>query len=594
VFQRKIISLRYIVLATLLLIGVVPLIITGWFLSDRSAKELRSAEGRYQTQLVQDKARQIEMFGQRYSYLVKNFADAIELSNDSEILTALQTQEKLGEALKENPSLLALFIKPIREESISAFRAEAINQKEIEEISGSVLSRLSENNIVVSQPQIVGKSKQTVLTIAIPVFKNENISAAVVAIISLEGITRIVVDRPMSEKELWQNGLPIIYVVDEYGRAISHPNGEYTSSLKPLTDLKIVQEWKETNTQIQSALLPFEAEHEGQNHNMIGAYSTANFTKDLKFGVIVMQDEAKALASVGEMRQQTWIISLALAFIALLLGTILARQLTSPLLNLVSIAQKIAGGDLSTRIDTRNFTEIGTLGEAFNTMSDELEEHISNLAKAAEENRELFVGAVKALAAAIDGKDKYTRGHSERVSRVSVAIGQRLGMDEEELETLRISALLHDVGKIGIDDAILKKPAALTDEEYEIMKTHPQRGYKIMKNIPAMKDFLPGMYMHHEMINGQGYPQGLKGEAIPLQAKIVSVADTFDAMTIDRPYSKGMELDAALNRIGTFVGTRYDGKVVEALVQACADGQIGIGRVRLNDFKKKSEQKEAA
>lgn len=593
-FQRKIISLRYIVLATLLLIGVVPLIITGWFLSDRSAKELRSAEGRYQTQLVQDKARQIEMFGQRYSYLVKNFADAIELSNDSEILTALQTQEKLGEALKENPSLLALFIKPIREESISAFRAEAINQKEIEEISGSVLSRLSENNIVVSQPQIVGKSKQTVLTIAIPVFKNENISAAVVAIISLEGITRIVVDRPMSEKELWQNGLPIIYVVDEYGRAISHPNGEYSSSLKPLTDLKIVQEWKETNTQIQSALLPFEAEHEGQNHNMIGAYSTANFTKDLKFGVIVMQDEAKALASVGEMRQQTWIISLALAFIALLLGTILARQLTSPLLNLVSIAQKIAEGDLSTRIDTRNFTEIGTLGEAFNTMSDELEEHIANLAKAAEENRELFVGAVKALAAAIDGKDKYTRGHSERVSRVSVAIGQRLGMDDVELETLRISALLHDVGKIGIDDAILKKPAALTDEEYEIMKTHPQRGYKIMKNIPAMKDFLPGMYMHHEMINGQGYPQGLKGEAIPLQAKIVSVADTFDAMTIDRPYSKGMELDAALNRIGTFVGTRYDGKVVEALVQACADGQIGIGRVRLNDFKKKSEQKEAA
>lgn len=592
--QRKIISLRYIVLATLLLIGVVPLIITGWFLSDRSAKELRSAEGRYQTQLVQDKARQIEMFGQRYTNLVKNFANAIELSNDSEILTSLQTQEKLGEALKENPSLLALFIKPIQEESISAYRSEAINQKEIEGLSATVLSRLNEHNLVISEPQIVGKSRQTVLTIAVPVFKNENITAAVVAVISLEGITRIVVDRPMSEADLWQYGLPIIYVVDDNGRAVSHPNGEYSSSLKSLTDLKIVQEWKETNTQIQSALLPFEVEHEGQLHRMIGAYSTANFTKDLKFGVIVMQDEAKALASVGEMRRQTWIISLALAFIALIIGTILARQLTSPLLNLVSVAQKIAGGDLSTRINTKNFTEIGTLGEAFNTMSDELEEHIANLAKAAEENRELFVGAVKALAAAIDGKDKYTRGHSERVSRVSVAIGQRLGMDEEELETLRISALLHDVGKIGIDDSILKKPSALTDEEYEIMKTHPQRGYKIMKNIPAMKHFLPGMYMHHEMIDGQGYPQGLKGDEIPLQAMIVSVADTFDAMTIDRPYSKGMELDAALSRIGSFVGTRYDGKVVEALVQACNDGQIGIGRVKLNNFKKEIEAKEAA
>lgn len=108
------------------------------------------------------------------------------------------------------------------------------------------------------------------MTIATPVFKNENISAAVVAIISLEGIIRIVVDRPMSEKELWQNGLPIIYVVDEYGRAISHLNGEYSSSLKPLTNLKIVQQWKETNTQIQSALLPFEAEHEAKRKKANG------------------------------------------------------------------------------------------------------------------------------------------------------------------------------------------------------------------------------------------------------------------------------------------------------------------------------------
>jgi len=157
-------------------------------------------------------------------------------------------------------------------------------------------------------------------------------------------------------------------------------------------------------------------------------------------------------------------------------------------------------------------------------------------------------------------------------------------MDEAELETLRISALLHDVGKIGIDDSILKKPAALTDEEYEIMKTHPQQGYKIMKNIPAMEEFLPGMYMHHEMVNGKGYPQGLKDEEIPLQAKIVSVADTFDAMTIDRPYSKGMNLKQALEIIESYVGVRYDAKVVAALRQACADGQIGVGRVKLKEF----------
>ncbi|HKX83305.1 MAG TPA: HD-GYP domain-containing protein, partial [Pyrinomonadaceae bacterium] len=201
-------------------------------------------------------------------------------------------------------------------------------------------------------------------------------------------------------------------------------------------------------------------------------------------------------------------------------------------------------------------------------------------AKAAQENRELFVGTVKALAAAIDGKDKYTRGHSERVARISVAIGRQLALPEDELETLRISALLHDVGKIAIDDNILKKPAALTNEEFAIMKTHPQKGYKIMSQIPAMKDFLPGMYMHHEMVNGMGYPQGLKDEEIPLQAKIVSVADTFDAMTIDRPYQKGMLLPDALKRIQELVGTRYDVKVVDALIRGCEAGEIGQGVVR--------------
>jgi HD-GYP domain-containing protein (c-di-GMP phosphodiesterase class II) len=217
-------------------------------------------------------------------------------------------------------------------------------------------------------------------------------------------------------------------------------------------------------------------------------------------------------------------------------------------------------------------------------MSESLEEHIAKLAKAAEENRELFVGTVKALAAAIDGKDKYTRGHSERVARISVAIGARLGLDEVELETLRISALLHDVGKIAIDDAILKKPSALTNEEFEIMKTHPQKGYKIMSQIPAMKDFLPGMYMHHEMINGEGYPQGLKGNEIPLQAKIVSVADTFDAMTTDRPYQKGMVMSDALKRIQTFVGSRYDAEVVKALIIACNDGQVRSPGVHPNSL----------
>jgi len=578
--------LRAILLVTLLAVGILPLLITGWMLSDRTGKELRSAEGRYQTQLVQDKARQIEMFGRNYSDLVRGYAQAFEFAGEKAAFSSEKTQQRLGESLNKNPGLLAISVNSIQGSSLSAFRTSVLSESEVSKFSSSALALINGDEIVIGSPQVAGKTGELVMAIAAPILLNDELAAAVVALVSLSEISRFTSDKQISEAEMWEMGLPIIFVVDENGDTVAHPNESYVSGRNSLKSLRIVKEWTETNEQIQSALVPFDAEYSGVSHEMIGAYSTANFEGGHKLGVIVMQDADKALASVGEMRNQIWFISLAFVFVALFLGFVLSRQLTSPLSNLVAAADGIASGDLSRRIDEKRITEIGTLGNAFNKMSDELETYIADLARAAEENRELFVGTVKALAAAIDGKDRYTRGHSERVSRVAVAIGQRLDLDEAELERLRISALLHDVGKIGIDDSILKKPSALTAEEFEIMKTHPQQGYKIMKNIPAMKEFLPGMYMHHEMVNGKGYPQGLEDEQIPIQAKIVAVADTFDAMTIDRPYQKGMGLEEALERIKSFVGTRYDLKVVDALIRACADGQIGVGRVQLKNFEK--------
>jgi HD-GYP domain-containing protein (c-di-GMP phosphodiesterase class II) len=559
----------------------VPLVITGWFLSERSAKELRAVEGRYQTQLVQDKARQIELFGQKYGDLVTGIAKGFELSSDLTLLSSVTAQQQLSQTLKENPNLLGLYIKPVNGEPLSVYRTERINAKQIETISLNSLSRLNENKLIISRPESIGLQENT-FVITAPVFVKEQLSAAVVAVVSLSEISRIMSEmKPTFEAELWDSGLPIVFVVDEKGKAVFHPDWQVVSNQKSLNNLKIVQEWQEASRQIQSALVPFTAEFNGSKHEMIGAYSTANMGNEMNFGVIAMQDEGRALASVGEMRRQTWLISLALAFIALIIGILSVRKLTKPLTKLVSAANQIRSGDLTTRVQASSIKELNSLGLTFNSMSESLEEHIAKLAQSAKDNRELFVGTVKALAAAIDGKDHYTRGHSERVSRISIAIGQRLKMSDEDLEKLRISALLHDVGKIAIDDKILKKPAALTNEEFEIMKTHPQKGFKIMSQIPAMKDFLPGMVMHHEMVDGNGYPHGLKGEDIPLQAKIVSVADTFDAMTTNRPYQQGMNLEDSINRIKSFVGTRYDGKVVEALVQACLEGEIGIGTVRL-------------
>ena len=578
-FSRKV-SLVYFVILTLLLVGMVPLVLTGWIMSDKSANELRAVENRYQIQLVQEKARQIEMFGKSYGDLVTSLSMALELSNDSKLLSSDQTEKKLGESLQSNPNILALCVKPIQAESLSVRRSESISNEDVQAVSLDSMVTGTQR-LQVGQPRALASSGELAMSFASPVRINGQAVATVVAIVSLKDIGRSIVGmNPTKAETLWKSGLPIIFVINEDGKPIFHPDPEFVASDRPMNDLKIVQEWQESNRQVQSALVPFDAVYEGTTHNMIGAYSTVSFGKGMNYGVITMQDERTALASVAEMRAQIWMISLAFACFALIAGFVCTRFLTSPVLNLVAVARKIAAGDFSSRVESKNITEIGTLGDTFNVMTDKIEEQIANLAKAAAENRELFVGTVKALAAAIDGKDKYTRGHSERVSRISVAVGRRLGMGDQEVETLRMSALLHDVGKIAIDDAILKKPAALTDDEFEIMKTHPQRGYKIMSQIPAMKEFLPGMYMHHEMVNGKGYPQGLKDEEIPLQAKIVSVADTFDAMTIDRPYQKALPLDKALEVISGFVGSRYDGKVVSALIEACKHGEVANGVVR--------------
>ncbi len=587
---RKI-SLIYFIVFTLLLVGLVPLVLTGWMLSDRSGQELRAVENRYQIQLVQEKARQIQMLGKRYSDLVSGISMALELTNDLSVLSSIQTEEKLGSAIKDDRDLLALYVKPVAAESLTVFRPEAIAREDVVAISAESEELLGDLPLLVGEPRRVTATGEFVQSYSVPVKFAGRHAATVVAIVSLKEMGRSIVGiKPTSEAELWNSGLPIIFVVNSSGTPVFHADAQLVASQRSLSHLRIVQEWQEAGKQIQSALVPFEAEFDGKEHSMIGAYSSISFGTGMNYGVITMQDERNALASVAEMRWQTWLISLAFALVALVVGFICAKLLTSPLQNLAVAASQIAAGDFSSRVESRNVTEIGTLADTFNLMSDRLEDHIAKLAAAAKENRELFVGTVKALAAAIDGKDKYTRGHSERVSRISVAIGNRLGLDEDDIDKLRMSALLHDVGKIAIDDAILKKPAALTDEEFEIMKGHPQKGYKIMSQIPGMKDYLPGMYMHHEMVNGKGYPQGLTGDQIPLQAKIVSVADTFDAMTIDRPYQKALPLPEALKLIKSLVGTRYDGVVVDALIAACSAGEVANGVVRQKQMMREAQQ----
>ena len=181
---------------------------------------------------------------------------------------------------------------------------------------------------------------------------------------------------------------------------------------------------------------------------------------------------------------------------------------------------------------------------------------------------ELLAGIVQALTWAIDAKDPYTCGHSDRVARVSVQLARQLGCDRETADRIYLSGLLHDIGKIGIDDSVLRKPGRLTDEEYEHIKTHVNVGYKILRDLKKLDDVLPVVLYHHESWDGSGYPGRLAGEDIPRPARIVAVADAFDAMSSDRPYRKGMpdEKIDEIFRAGS--GSQWDPEVVEAFFQS--------------------------
>jgi len=182
------------------------------------------------------------------------------------------------------------------------------------------------------------------------------------------------------------------------------------------------------------------------------------------------------------------------------------------------------------------------------------------------------------LAGAVDEKDPYTRGHSDRVTRYAIMIGQEMNLPATFLETLQISAQLHDVGKIGIEDRILKKPGALTAEEFEVMKTHTTKGANILREVTQLAEMLPGIELHHESLDGRGYPYGLKGDQIPMLARVIAVADTFDALTTNRPYQTAHTPDQALNIIHNLAGKRLDPTAVAALQTVYDRGDIRLHR----------------
>ncbi|RMH24205.1 MAG: HD-GYP domain-containing protein [Planctomycetota bacterium] len=240
------------------------------------------------------------------------------------------------------------------------------------------------------------------------------------------------------------------------------------------------------------------------------------------------------------------------------------------------------GGDVALRRVMRGERPIGAIvaGEKIGAETDITSADLKLLEAAAasmsvffenaslyDDQQAMFLGVLRALTAAIDAKDRYTCGHSERVASLAVALGERIGMPEEQVERLRISGLVHDIGKIGVPEAVLSKPGRLSDEEFEQIKRHPEIGVRILRDLPQLADVLPGVLHHHERWDGRGYPHGLAGESIPLFARLLALADSFDAMSSSRTYRQAMPRAAVLEEIHSCAGTQFDPALAREFVR---------------------------
>ena len=273
-------------------------------------------------------------------------------------------------------------------------------------------------------------------------------------------------------------------------------------------------------------------------------------------------DGASRTATRSAMRNMA-LITAGATLLALVGSFRLARQLTQPIGRLSASLEQMAstrhvGGRLP---KTGSSRELDALTETFNAL-------MASVAAAEAQTEAAYTGAIRALAAALDARDPYTAGHSERVSVLSVAIGRELSLPPDDLEVLRLGALLHDIGKIGVPDQVLRKPGALTASEYDVIKEHPALGARILRSVPFLSRHIPIVELHHERPDGRGYPYGLRDDDIPLAARIVHVADAFDAMTSARAYRSARPSGEALRELWRCAGTDFHADVVGALARA--------------------------
>jgi HD-GYP domain-containing protein (c-di-GMP phosphodiesterase class II) len=554
--------LVWTLLGAMMLVGLLPLAVSHYFLIGINRDSLETLEKKYLTRSAVSIATDLQ------NLLVSNEQQLTRIAGSVQaIRTVLPASadpfmhptrsEWVADFMTPDSDLLALRIL-----NAAGQGAEAVP----EDLEPAILAEMEEARIAALQgTKVTGRItpidvvNQPGVVMAVPVVDGDHVIGAVVGIIGL----RRIVDRIREEGK----GDVTAFLVDRDGQVLIHSEPSVDVQRPDFSELPIVRAFSRAPLHLRLT-----QSYEDQGVKLLGTVAPASPA----VGVVVQKPEDQAFASVDKMMQATVQWGTIALLVSVLAAILFAAGIARPIGILAERTREIARGNYQQRVDLRTHNEIGDLAENFNAMSTSVEQAVEQLKKAANENHLLFINSVRMLAAAIDAKDPYTRGHSERVARYAIGIGKHLDLSEEEMRNLRISALLHDVGKIGIDDRVLRKPGALTEDEFELMKQHPAKGAAIMSGVAQLIDIIPGLKYHHEKWTGGGYPEGIAGEAIPLQARIVAIADTFDAMTTNRPYQKAMDLGYVVEKIRSFAGTRFDPRVVDAFVNAVRRGDIQI------------------
>jgi HD-GYP domain-containing protein (c-di-GMP phosphodiesterase class II) len=562
-------------LAVMIGVGIVPLTTISWKLIGTNRETLTGGKQEYQVLLATSVAREIDLHVEGVRSELLRVAQTLGAAVRRRGTTPVnEIQRALGAVTDARVAYIRYsYFQGDTVEAVSAGEYpdsleplfEASLRRTAED-HAQVASGLDPSRTIVSDPFFLGESDpQAVLAIASPVEASGAFRGVLTALVDLDRVWKSVALRNDKAGHL-------LFAVDERGEVFATNDAKQVGPRTNVSHWSIVQSFLVDGRRHATQSTPFEIERNGEVESFIGTYEMTR----QGWGIFVQAREEELLWVVGDMERSTVTWTLVLFGVTVLAAFFLARTLSNPINRLAAASRALAAGDFSTRVQVRSRNEIGELAQTFNRMAADIESYIRRLKKAFDENNELFLGTIRALAQAIDAKDPYTRGHSVRVNRYSMILAREIGLSEGDLHDLHVSSLLHDVGKIGIDDAILKKQGRLTEEEYEIIKTHAALGGTIMAPIPQMKKIIPGMRHHHERCNGGGYPDRLSRDQIPLIARIIAVADTFDAITTKRPYQDPIRFEEAVEKINALRGETLDEPIVQAFNRACEKGLIRL------------------